>query len=209
MRPLRYRRVAVAEDRGEPSEHVANRLLLLPRRIGRLRDDTGLVAGFFILALRVDSVRGVGRVLGAHVLPPPPQCLCQRVQRRRRPLAVDHLRQRGGGRWEELVHHVEGFVVEGPLGGVQRYGEVPGHAGVEQLRDPVDVDDLLLHAAQEVQRPGFRLYDHSMSESVGSGNTCGSTRCINDLNSRSLPRCGVAVISSARLVLCASVLPTW
>ena len=154
-------------------------------------DDSGLVAFGGVVAVWVSLDRGGRRHRGAHPVAAAFERLGECVQARRCALTVDHATERNGAGGKTL-DQVQVGVKSASIcarGDAVVFGvptlEQPGHA--------VEVDEVFLHAAQEVDAPGPDAAGR-LHVALPGGYTSGSTRCSRARNSHSLPRCGVAVI---------------
>ena len=154
--PLRHREPGVGEERLETGEQTVDLLALLLRRPRRLDDDLRLVRLGRVVSVRVRLERRRRGHRASHPVPAALESLRERVQARRSSLAVDHAAEGDRVRREEPVDEVERLSVEVGLGRVERHGLVRRPPPLEELGDPVEVDEVLLHAAQEVHAARFR-----------------------------------------------------
>ena len=106
-----------------------------------------------VVVVLVDVVADCEPVGCAHLERSPAKRLSQRVQRRSCALAVHHRCQGASPHVEVLVHQPLRPLIELLLAGVHLHLDVVGLAWVEQRAVGVVVDEFLLHAPQEVQRP--------------------------------------------------------
>ena len=154
--PLRHRKPGVGQERLETSEQTVDLLALLLRRLGRLDDDLRLLRLGRVVSVRVRLQRRRCGHRATHPVPAALESLRERVQAGRSSLAVDHAAERDRVRGEEPVDEVERLSVEVGLGRVERHGLVRRPSPLEELGDPVEVDEVLLHASQEVHATRFR-----------------------------------------------------
>ena len=108
-----------------------------------------------VVAVRVRLQRRRRGHRAAHPVSAALERLGERVQAGRSALAVDHAAERDGVRGKEPVDEVERLSVEVGLGRVQRHGLVRRLSALEEPGDSVEVDQVFLHASQEVHAPGF------------------------------------------------------
>src|SRR5690554_4159695 len=79
----------------------------------------------------------------SHVRHPTTERFPERVEGRSRTLAVHHPPKTHGHWREELIDDSEGLVVDGLFGEAEGHRDVVGGPLLEELRPPIDIDQLL------------------------------------------------------------------